>query len=147
MVSSCPAGSKQLPPKSLRLPTFGTFDVPSGCTLRTADWIFLASLEGQLEIQFPDSRERLIEEQNKQIEVEENNQYPNELWIPITLLATTLAHKIYKTIMLEKRITARENKDTEFEYMLNKRERGAECLTYLLLGKQNLFVSTYFSTL
>ena len=49
VVFSCPIGSSQGPPQSLKLPPFGIFDVPPGCTARTEDWIFPASLEGRLE--------------------------------------------------------------------------------------------------
>jgi hypothetical protein len=49
VVFSCPMGSSQGPPQSLQLPSFGIFDVPPGCTARTEDWIFPASLEGRLE--------------------------------------------------------------------------------------------------
>ena len=34
-------------PRTLPLPAIGIFDVPPGCTARTEDWIFPASLEGQ----------------------------------------------------------------------------------------------------
>ena len=49
VVFSCPIGSSQGPPQSLQLPPFGIFDVPPGCTAKTEDWIFPASLEGRLE--------------------------------------------------------------------------------------------------
>ncbi len=49
MVFSCPIGSSQGPPQSLLLPPFGIFDVPPGCTARTEDWVFPASLDGRSE--------------------------------------------------------------------------------------------------
>ncbi|KZS03449.1 Uncharacterized protein APZ42_033820 [Daphnia magna] len=49
VVFSCPIGSSQEPPQSLLLPPFGIFYVPSGCTARTEDWVFPASLDGRLE--------------------------------------------------------------------------------------------------
>ena len=49
VVFACPTGTKHLPPKKLRLPAVGTFEIPVGCTARTADWIFPASLDGQIQ--------------------------------------------------------------------------------------------------
>ncbi|EFX78035.1 hypothetical protein DAPPUDRAFT_105615 [Daphnia pulex] len=49
VVFSCPIGSSQGPPQSLLLPPFGIFDVPPGCTARTEDWVFPASLDGRSE--------------------------------------------------------------------------------------------------
>ncbi|KAI9553733.1 hypothetical protein GHT06_021669 [Daphnia sinensis] len=49
VVFSFPIGSSQGPPQSLFLPTFGVFEVPPGCTARTEDWVFPASLDGRLE--------------------------------------------------------------------------------------------------
>ncbi|KAK4013472.1 hypothetical protein OUZ56_026027 [Daphnia magna] len=46
VVFSCPPDSKHLPPQRLQLPAIGYFEVPPGCTARTEDWIFPASLEG-----------------------------------------------------------------------------------------------------
>lgn len=50
MVISCPPGLKQQPFKKVKLPKIGIFDIPSGCTARTDDWIFPASTEGKFEV-------------------------------------------------------------------------------------------------
>ncbi len=50
MVISCPPGLKQKPFNKVRLPKIGIFDIPSGCTARTEDWIFPASTEGKFEV-------------------------------------------------------------------------------------------------
>jgi hypothetical protein len=49
VVFSCPIGSSKGPPQSLLLPPFGIFDVPPGCTARTEDLVFPASLDGRSE--------------------------------------------------------------------------------------------------
>ncbi len=49
VVFSCPIGSSQGPPQSLLLPPFEIFYVPPGCTARTEDWVFPASLDGRSE--------------------------------------------------------------------------------------------------
>ncbi|KAI9553766.1 hypothetical protein GHT06_019029 [Daphnia sinensis] len=49
LVFSFPIGNSQGPPQSLLLPTFGIFEVPPGCTARTEDWVFPASLDGRFE--------------------------------------------------------------------------------------------------
>ena len=50
VVFSCPAGANQKTPQPIRLPAIGILDVPTGCTARTEDWVFPASLEGKLEV-------------------------------------------------------------------------------------------------
>ncbi|XP_045023829.1 uncharacterized protein LOC123468593 [Daphnia magna] len=62
VVFSCPPDSKHLPPQRLQLPAIGYFEVPPGCTARTEDWIFPASLEGSstaaaVSIKMPDFAE------------------------------------------------------------------------------------------
>ena len=49
VVFSCPVGVRHLPPRTIHLPSSEIFEVPAGCTARTEDWVFPASLEGRLE--------------------------------------------------------------------------------------------------
>jgi hypothetical protein len=49
VVFSCPKSVPDSPPRTLKLPAIGIFEVPPGCAARTEDWIFPASLEGKTE--------------------------------------------------------------------------------------------------
>ena len=49
VVFSCPVGVRHLPPRTIHLPSSEIFEVPAGCTAKTEDWVFPASLEGRLE--------------------------------------------------------------------------------------------------
>jgi hypothetical protein len=49
IVFSCPANVGQPPLRTVKLPAVGIFEVPLGCTARTEDWVFPASMEGNIE--------------------------------------------------------------------------------------------------
>ncbi|KAI9552645.1 hypothetical protein GHT06_020516 [Daphnia sinensis] len=49
IVLSCPALVGQPPLRPITLPAVGIFEVPLGCTARTEDWVFPASMEGNIE--------------------------------------------------------------------------------------------------
>ncbi|KAK4024597.1 hypothetical protein OUZ56_010020 [Daphnia magna] len=49
IVFSCPPNVGQPPLRTVTLPAVGIFEVPLGCTARTEDWVFPASMEGSIE--------------------------------------------------------------------------------------------------
>ncbi|KAK4024561.1 hypothetical protein OUZ56_009984 [Daphnia magna] len=48
IVSSCPPGGEQPPLRTATLPPVGMFEIPLGCTARTEEWVFPASMEGNV---------------------------------------------------------------------------------------------------
>ncbi|KAK4017530.1 hypothetical protein OUZ56_032942 [Daphnia magna] len=48
IVFSCPPGGEQPPLRTATLPPVGMFEIPLGCTARTEEWVFPASMEGNV---------------------------------------------------------------------------------------------------
>ncbi|KAK4009584.1 hypothetical protein OUZ56_018718 [Daphnia magna] len=48
IVFSCPPGGEQPPLRTATLPLVGMFEIPLGCTARTEEWVFPASMEGNV---------------------------------------------------------------------------------------------------
>ncbi|KAK4013709.1 hypothetical protein OUZ56_026261 [Daphnia magna] len=48
IVFSCPSGGEQQKLRTTTLPPVGMFEIPLGCTARTEEWVFPASMEGNI---------------------------------------------------------------------------------------------------
>ncbi|KAI9560573.1 hypothetical protein GHT06_011521 [Daphnia sinensis] len=147
VVFSCPIGSSQGPPQSLLLPTFGIFEVPPGCTARTEDWVFPASLDGRLEASLNPlvaptltavgfnvttfksmtgfQIQELIKKTTEEFQLTEPR-YPFELLIMLLLLGLATTYVTYQIVELSGRMRAHEQLDVPDDHFLPHLEQMAE---------------------